>query len=732
MSTEKIKLSKKQREAVENGRIAREQHARYVRARDHGHAEYVKMADRCDNFYVGEQWSDADVAKLDQEKRPHLTINMVLATVNAVIGEQASKRVEFKFKPSVGGREDSAMAHSKLSQVIKDANRYDYVESQVFQDGVIAHGRGFFDIRMGFDTNIRGDVIIRSDDPRSIILDPDAKEYDPSTWNEIFETSWLSLDEIEALYGRAKAEEVRSLGINGTRFDPDTIMWDGETFGDARAHDAIGGADAGGEDSEKTIRKVRVIERQHIRRVPLLRFVDPQTGDSKNVPPDWDEKRATAFAQQQQLFLVRAVDKKVRWTVTADNVVLHDDWSPYKTFTKIPYFCYFRRGRPFGLVTNLLSPQEQLNKLSSQELHIVNTTANSGWVVEEGALSGMTPDDLRNQGAETGLVLTVARGRKDGLEKIQPNSVPSGLDRLSAKSAGFIREISGVNDALMGTQSPEVSGVVLKENVAAGLVQLQVPFDNLDLTRFMVANKILELVQQFYTEERVFTLVTDDLNFEDPSEQEFIVNMKTASGEVINDLTAGKYTVSMSLQPARDSFMDQQFAEAVNLRNIGVMIPDDRIIEYSHLARKDKLAQEVRDITGRGEITEEQAAQLQFEQRIQQGLMMAELARSEAEVMVMEAEMMKLAAEASQLAGGAESPAMIQRRNELLVELEIAKENAQLRRDLAQLSATSRLDQTVLSTQGKVLTTTVGKREDRKTKLLSEAKKPTASPQRSD
>jgi hypothetical protein len=102
--------------------------------------------------------------------------------------------------------------------------------------------------------------------------------------------------------------------------------------------------------------------------------------------------------------------KKVRWTVTADTVVLHDDWSPYDHFTLVPYFPYWRRGKPFGMVRNLISPQEQLNKISSQELHIVNTTANSGWVVESGSLTGMTADDLEEHGAETGLVLEYNRG----------------------------------------------------------------------------------------------------------------------------------------------------------------------------------------------------------------------------------------------------------------------------------------------------------------------------------
>ena len=101
--------------------------------------------------------------------------------------------------------------------------------------------------------------------------------------------------------------------------------------------------------------------------------------------------------------------------------MLHDDWSPYEHFTLVPYFPYWRRGKPFGMVRNLISPQEQLNKISSQELHIVNTTANSGWIVESGSLTGMNADDLEEHGAETGLVLEFNRGSTPP-GKIPPNS----------------------------------------------------------------------------------------------------------------------------------------------------------------------------------------------------------------------------------------------------------------------------------------------------------------------
>ena len=101
------------------------------------------------------------------------------------------------------------------------------------------------------------------------------------------------------------------------------------------------------------------------------------------------------------------------------------------------------------MVLNLLSPQEQLNKIESQELHIVNTTANSGWMVESGSLVGMTADDLEEHGAETGLVLEYQRGTTPPT-KITPNQIPTGLDRIAAKAAGNIKVISGVNDSMLG------------------------------------------------------------------------------------------------------------------------------------------------------------------------------------------------------------------------------------------------------------------------------------------
>ena len=180
------------------------------------------------------------------------------------------------------------------------------------------------------------------------------------------------------------------------------------------------------------------------------------------------------------------------------------------------------------MVRNLLSPQEQLNKIASQELHIVNTTANSGWIVESGSLVGMQADDLEEHGAETGLVLEYNRGSQPPA-KIQPNQIPTGLDRISQKAALNIKAISGINDSMLGTDSAEVSGVAIQAKQNRGAIMIQVPLDNLRKTRQYLAERILDLIQTFYTEQRII-MVTDETDPLQPRE-EIVINEMSPKDE---------------------------------------------------------------------------------------------------------------------------------------------------------------------------------------------------------
>ena len=621
------KKSKKNLSKAEQLTLAKTQWNSYTRARDHGHEEYVHLAKKCDMYYRGDQWDEFDMQQLDDQGRPALTINTILPTVNAVLAEQSSKKADIQFKPRGGGKQDIADVLTKVYAQIADNNKLEWTEAQVFSDGLI-QDRGWFDVRIDFDDHVNGEVRIESKDPLDILIDPDAKHYDPRTWNEIFETKWMSIDEIEEQYGQKEADQLRMLAETGTTLGADSMEFEEERYGDTDEYN-YGQQYPGDPENARLLRSIRVIERQYYKLKDCIFYVDPVTGDKREVPYNWSKKKREQFADQFALDIIEKKMRKVRWTVTADTVVLFDDWSPYAHFTLVPFFPYFRRGKPFGMVRNLLSPQEQLNKITSQELHIVNTTANSGWIVENGSLAGMTADDLEEHGAETGLVLEFNRGSTPPA-KIPPNQIPTGLDRLGQKAAQNIKQISGITEAMLGMDSPEVSGVAINAKQNRGSLLLQVPLDNLAKTRQYLAEKVLMLVQAYYTEERIIQ-ITDESDPYKPREQ-VKLNQQTPEGEVINDLTLGEYDVIVGTAPARDNFDEMQFAEAIELRNVGVPIPNDMIVEYSHLSRKADIANRIRQLEGTAPPTEEQVQLQQFQMESQIRSTQLEIAKLEAEV----------------------------------------------------------------------------------------------------
>tara|TARA_Y100001938_G_scaffold93274_1_gene127876 strand:+ start:1534 stop:3648 length:2115 start_codon:yes stop_codon:yes gene_type:complete len=690
----------------EEGRIASTQWDRYERARDNGHVEYVEMAKKCDAYYQGDQWEIEDVSMLDAEGRPALTVNTILPTINTVLGEQSTRRADIQFKPRRGATEEVADVLNKLYMQIADNNKLDWLEQQVFADGLIMDGRGYFDVRIDFSDHIEGEVRITAKDPLDILIDPDAKEYDPKTWNEIFETKWMTLEEIEELYGKDKAEDLRFIAENGNSYGRDSIEYEETRYGDTEnADEYLGGSYDS--DEYKTVRSLRVIERQHRKLTRVQCYVDPVTGDSRPVPENWSDSKTKRFAKEYGLEVISKMSKKVRWTVTCDKVVLFDDFSPYSDFTIVPYFAYFRRGTPFGMVRNLLSPQEQLNKISSQELHIVNTTANSGWMVESGSLVGMTPDDLEEHGAETGLVVEYARGTNPP-SKIQPNQIPTGLDRIAQKAANNIQAISGINESMLGTDSAEVSGIAIQAKQNRGAIMIQVPLDNLRKTRHYLAEKILNLIQNFYTEERIIQ-VTNDSDPMKPREP-MVINEMTPEGMIINDLTLGEYDVVVSTAPARDSFDEVQFAEALSLRQVGVAVPDDAIIEYSHLAKKGELAKRIRMMTGverTPEQMEAQAIQQQFQ-----------LQQAQLELEKMQAEVQRIGSEAAVNIAKVQDTAEVEpqlRMAELEAKINMKMQELELRRELASLTNEVRTNQQQTQAAAKIASTAMQTARNRPT-----------------
>lgn len=562
--------------------IAKRNWERYQHAKKVGHDRFVELARRNEDYYLGGglQWSEGDRAAMDAAHRPMIELNHILPAVQTALGLQLQSRVDIDFQPRGEGADDlTASVLSKVIRCVSDQLEYHWKESLQYEDGLIQQ-RGFLDFRVEFGEHFMGDITCEVLDPLDVMPDPDAQGYEPEKWADVTVVRWMTFDDLSDKYGEKKAKE---LSHEADEYFEDDYS-DRAHFGDDA--DGKGGYDGWVEEDDKLkLRRYMVIDRQFWRTVRENAVVF-HTGEIRATSTMTPEQIAHALTAGHQ---TKTNVRKVRWTVTCGRVVLHDDWSPYRTFTVVPYFPIFRRGRTRGMVDNLRSPQELENKALTNYLEILNTTANSGWDIEENSLANMEPEDLAKYGSKNGLVLVYRKGATPPARR-QPNQPPTGTEHLVDRANWSIKEISGMSDSLQGQKGPEVSGVAIQSKQYQGQMQMGRPLDNLALTRRIAARKMLELVQQFYTEERVFRIVDDTT---DKVVEELAINRTLPDGSILNDVTIGRYDVVVTDTPTHATFQQNQFDQMVALLDKGVPIPTKFVLEASSVVKKHEIAEAI-------------------------------------------------------------------------------------------------------------------------------------------
>jgi len=587
---------------------AQENVYRYAYMRDAGHRDFVLKARKCEEYFAGLQWNPEDLAALAMSRRPALVINKVLSTIDRLVGEQLYNRSSIAFRPGKAGA--TGLVADTLTQLfmqISNNNKLPWARTDVFTDGVIT-SRGYYDVRIQVDDNMMGEVKVSRAPAETVLLDPDSGEYDPKEWHDVMTSRWVELRDIRKIYGNKKAD---MLGLMPDSYSPYDFAGDDFIKDSTFGRDTIAARTAGMSylyTAYNDVKYVRVMDRQWKELVSVPVFIDLMLGDIRPVPNNWNDEQIGYYIQQNpNVRVIQRMMKKARWTTTACNLVLHDEWSPYKEFTIVPYFPRLRNGRTIGVVENLLSPQQLLNKARSQELHILNTSSNSGWIVENGALVNMTETELETKGSETGLVLVV--NKAGSIEKIKPNQIPTGLDRVAWKAEEDIKSISNVTDYMLGSAREDVSAKAVQFNQAQGGSGFAPLLDNLNKTDTLLAERILDLVQSFYSGPRLMHIAGDRAGQQGTEMQ---LNMPQADGSILNDLTIGEYGVVVTSEPESATMEQTQYEQAKEMRlELGIAIPDAYMIEVSALRDKDRLMQE---ISGEG-TPEEEAAEKELEQR---------------------------------------------------------------------------------------------------------------------
>jgi hypothetical protein len=591
--------------------ISRETYEIYRFYRDNGHDDVLDRMETAQLFYACDQWTQDEISKLKAQGRPHLTMNEIFRTMQAVLGEMSQQSVDIKFAPDGEGDEGVADAFDKLYMHVSARNKMEALDNIVRMRGMVM-GRGYYDVRMDFDNSMKGHIKVSAPRPQNIILNPEIESVDPNDWPDFFRVRLMSLNDIEMLYGDRAADDVKHAAT------PNWVDIEDRLFSPALKRRIMAGFDYTGADA-RNIRPYRVLERQY-RDVKMKDFfVDPATGDMKEVPENWDRERINHLLNNYGLVIARRKAQTIRWRCVCDDVVLHDEDSPYSRFTIVPYMPFFIDGHTMSLTDHMIDPQRLLNKTLSQELHILNTTANSGWKVKSGALLNMTPEELEERGAETGLVAVLTE--MDALEKIEANSMPTGHDTIVSRAIEFVRHLGGATDAMFGQTRPDAAAKLQLANAARGPINLTLPISAFYFTKVTLAENIRDLIQTYYTEPRVVRITSETGQIGEPV---YVNQPQSDADQVLNDITVGEYMVQIVPGPARATIEQNAFDQLVKLKELGVVIPDSVMLRFAQIPKKVDIMKEIQE----GAAPPEQQEMM----RLELEMLRAEVAKKVAEI----------------------------------------------------------------------------------------------------
>ena len=169
------------------------------------------------NFYVGNQWDAADIAKLNAEKRPHLTINLILPIINLLSGIQRQGRQDITVVAGKGGSRILAKILTETLTDCLDVTDADYEIADCFLDGIVGN-KGWLSLGIDYaEDPISGDINIAKVSPFDMREDPDAKEYDLNRSGRfVIRDYWMDRDTVKLNW----QEKITDIDGGGLDVDP--------------------------------------------------------------------------------------------------------------------------------------------------------------------------------------------------------------------------------------------------------------------------------------------------------------------------------------------------------------------------------------------------------------------------------------------------------------------------------------------------------------------------------
>jgi len=126
----------------------------FSRSKDH-QLEWRNEAKENYDFFAGRQWTDDELAELEEHLRPTIAFNRIAPMVSAVKGHQINNRQEVRYIPREEGDVKVNELLTGAAQGVDDECDAEDELSDVFEDLMIT-GMGWSETRISYDEDIDG------------------------------------------------------------------------------------------------------------------------------------------------------------------------------------------------------------------------------------------------------------------------------------------------------------------------------------------------------------------------------------------------------------------------------------------------------------------------------------------------------------------------------------------------------------------------------------------------
>jgi len=570
-------------------------------------SDWLEQRQLNEDYFHNKQWTDEEVAILEQRGQFPLTINKITPIILQKVAQLLDHKPSLMALPRNKAANQQAVLWSSMMEYVLQRSHFEITDMAVKQDHAVS-GVGWYHAYIDEDADDgKGEVVVGLERPENVRVDPNSRKPDFSDADHILIVKRLTLPQAIHLYPSHAAALKRAAESYGDVGPKKTMTDSYDDEGYFIVTPAQMDAETVNSQDYVTLieRYTRVVETfwvvrnkagKFMRTVPDRVYRDQFKGD-----PAWE---AASIKR-----------RRIRKYVSAGEDVFIGEWLlPLEDFPLIPVPNYWT-GTPFPIsdITYLRGMQDEVNKRRS--LLILNAALSSSnkWLYEKGSIE----EDVWNASAALPNAKLPYKVGYNAPIPVQPIPLPQALAYLEEVAKHDMEAMAGSFPVSHGdsSQAPDTyaATMALEEFGARRLAPSVLMFN---YAKARLGQTIIALCQHLYKMPKFIRIAGE----KEGRYQEFYLNERrynpdNGKVEVFNEVDGAIYDVVVVAGSKIPTNRTAEFLKLKDLFALGA-IDNQALLEGTDIKDRDEIIQRMSMIAQQRQVIEAQAQEIKQMQGI--------------------------------------------------------------------------------------------------------------------